>query len=1410
MRLGEDELGIRYEAQDDLLGVRLQLFALRRGVLADPASWKALAADVRRLAARGDEHLARWISAERSAEGVRFLVGERLVGVTLDGYLARSGPLPWRVAVGLLVQVLEGLAAVHAAGDPAHLGLGARRVWVLDGEGPAGAPFVKLLDAGLVHHALASAAAGERPGLRLPADVAAWAAPELVRRARGEAEAEPDARSDVYAVGALAFRLLAGCDPWPDHEDPRRQAENHLTEPPRTLRQLGVRAPRALERFVRRALEKDPRRRPAGAEAALAALRRLEGASTARSAAWLGAVGLAALALVAGVDRGARREVAAGWDRARTWVARSSPALRGAAAPAPRDHATRDPANELGPQRAGPAPVAGVAAPEVERTPLVRPEPPPPEPAREAGAAAAAAPRIAAWRALEPAPDAAGRLWLGPERAELVLGVVGEEAALEPWLLDAPGVVLRDGDGRELEGWSASVDDDARIRVVAPADGPTVRGPLALSLVDAAGAELRGPPLEATYLGRDAWRVHAVEVAPSAAPLDAPALALPSGGLDPLGLELRVAIDGAASDLLGLALDGAAETLAPEPTPSGARVRIPLASLPGLPGAGGLARLAGRVVDRAGRGEPLAWSARIVPGPLAAPGLHVAGEAAPPEGIVATGGRLELAAELPHPADVVWRLLDEDGAAAVEGAGTAATRHAFALDPDRLAAGGSFRGTLVVEADDSATVLRADPARGRSVSELPFVYRAPPLELVVTLPGAAEPLAPGERVYVHGPRLDLRLSRGAAPALVEVEVRAAEAPAPLARVPVDLRASASDDVGIELPGEGLYRLRFAPRRVDPETGEALPGTAARTDAGALELWAAWDRTPARLSLASSATAAVLGPRAAREPLVADTLVLDLGPVPGTPVALTWELSRAGPHAGSWSGETGWIRPEDGARIAPLRPWLGPDGEPRPDGDGDYRLVVRGVDRAGNEIPPSELTWSVAATGPAVELLEPAPAERWSSSFDQSFALRVGASDANGVDSVACRVWAEGDEARSVDAQLARPPAAGAPWTATLFLPPAWEGGRVRLRLVARDRFGTECAWSPDTAIPIDFAPTERPARIELTTRGGTAVGAMRLVAGNPDAVYLFGGRGDDVENRAYHAVYGLPPFDQRPRDKSWTIPFAPGEIAPFYLDEREVAVREFLAFLEAVDGYDDPRRWSRDSAPAEARRRELLARLESADPDAPVTGVDWEEAGAFASWVGKRLPTLVEWEVAVRGGPDAYRPYSSAAPGAGAPDPASFNHDPRKLGGGGPWAVEAGADVTPDTGIRSLCSNAAEWTATPFERPDDLGASSRAVFAAARRNAGDGGDAPATAASFWIAGGSWDSAGFDFTRAREGPRGARLPSVGFRCALSATAADDDFQDLAERGLFVERDADPPSAAPDAAPAPDPTDGSTPR
>jgi formylglycine-generating enzyme required for sulfatase activity len=154
------------------------------------------------------------------------------------------------------------------------------------------------------------------------------------------------------------------------------------------------------------------------------------------------------------------------------------------------------------------------------------------------------------------------------------------------------------------------------------------------------------------------------------------------------------------------------------------------------------------------------------------------------------------------------------------------------------------------------------------------------------------------------------------------------------------------------------------------------------------------------------------------------------------------------------------------------------------------------------------------------------------------------------------------------------------------------------------------------------------------------------------------------------------------------------------------------------------------------------------EPTHPLVNVTWEEAAAYCSAAGGRLPTEIEWEYAARGGrADRYTTGTAFVPelvnGLG-------------LHGTDRWGMTAPASSFPANafGLYDMAGNVWEWTGSWYRdggwaRPDD---------------AEPAPDSPVYARV--IRGGSWDSSPRNLrVSVRQGlsPRGRYNLYVGFRC-----------------------------------------------
>jgi serine/threonine-protein kinase len=167
---------------------------------------------------------------------------ELLEGSTLAEVL-REGPLPLERAKSLILQILSALEAAHERGI-VHRDVKPQNVMVLNGDQ------VKVMDFGVARLARSGTDTTlTTTGMSLGTPL--YMAPEQIH---GD---KVDARTDLYAAGALLYHMLTGRRPF-EAEDPLAVAFMQVNEAPVTLRALRPRLPGEWDAVVLRALAKSP------------------------------------------------------------------------------------------------------------------------------------------------------------------------------------------------------------------------------------------------------------------------------------------------------------------------------------------------------------------------------------------------------------------------------------------------------------------------------------------------------------------------------------------------------------------------------------------------------------------------------------------------------------------------------------------------------------------------------------------------------------------------------------------------------------------------------------------------------------------------------------------------------------------------------------------------------------------------------------------------------------------------------------------------------------------------------------------------------------------------------------------------------------------------------------------------
>ncbi|HZL86214.1 MAG TPA: protein kinase [Candidatus Krumholzibacteria bacterium] len=174
------------------------------------------------------------------SEGVKFLTMQYVDGEDLAHLLRREGPLPVDRAVGIFLQICEGVAAAHEQGV-LHRDLKPQNVMV----DQAGHAYVT--DFGLARSSHQSSLAASGAVMGTPD----YMSPEQVR---GQ---QVDSRTDIYALGVMFFQMLIGKLPFQGASSYEVMMQRVQHEAP-SVRALNPEVPERFAKLVQKCLSMNP------------------------------------------------------------------------------------------------------------------------------------------------------------------------------------------------------------------------------------------------------------------------------------------------------------------------------------------------------------------------------------------------------------------------------------------------------------------------------------------------------------------------------------------------------------------------------------------------------------------------------------------------------------------------------------------------------------------------------------------------------------------------------------------------------------------------------------------------------------------------------------------------------------------------------------------------------------------------------------------------------------------------------------------------------------------------------------------------------------------------------------------------------------------------------------------------
>ncbi|MGE0404053.1 MAG: protein kinase, partial [Kofleriaceae bacterium] len=215
-----------------------------------------------------DAHTITTYDFDQTPDGTLYIAMELLEGKSLHQVFHEEAPLEWKRVFKILTEMCSSLAEAHAQGI-VHRDLKPENIYL---ESRPGNPeFVKILDFGIAKVMRGDSIDPQSPQLTATGQTLGTLEYMSPEQLMGK---QLDGRSDVYALGVVAYEMIAGKLPFPDAKGPAGliTAQLKTTPPPPSQTNPKANLPQAVDRVILKCLEKNKDNRHADVTALAFAL----------------------------------------------------------------------------------------------------------------------------------------------------------------------------------------------------------------------------------------------------------------------------------------------------------------------------------------------------------------------------------------------------------------------------------------------------------------------------------------------------------------------------------------------------------------------------------------------------------------------------------------------------------------------------------------------------------------------------------------------------------------------------------------------------------------------------------------------------------------------------------------------------------------------------------------------------------------------------------------------------------------------------------------------------------------------------------------------------------------------------------------------------------------------------------